>query len=244
MADLAAAAACFLAILVPWTSLRMGYKWVEGRGSSSLLRMMRIFYAMSAMTILGACLMAALAETPQSRLEITPFHGINSVFFLGWAGCVYLLYGWQDIRDSLDENVRRWDVLAGLFVAALVGYALIRSGNASAAWKPSAEQGLRDHLETFLIARPRFKEFALGHPLLLMGLYLRKQFNLERLSWDGRPLIAIGMIGQVSLVNTFCHLHSPLRLIFLRSFNGLVLGGLLGYMAIFGLRLWLNQREL
>ena len=240
----AAVLAWLLAISVPWISLRRGYGWIEERDSLSTLRTLKIFLGMSFITIAGACLMAVLAETPLSRLEIVPFHGIKFVFLLGWVGCVYVLYGWKEIQHSLKETIRRWDVLLGVCAFALVAYAIIRSGNASAGWKPPMEQGLRDHLETFLIARPRFKEFAIGHPLLLIGLYLRKQFTLKRFPWDGRPMIVLGMIGQVSLVNTFCHLHSPLRLIFLRSFNGLVLGGMMGAAVLVALRFWMGSTEL
>lgn len=242
-AELAASSAFFLAILLPWISLKSGFAWIEQRGSPTLFRLLWIFLGMSMITLSGACFMAVLAETPLSRLEIIPFHGIKVAFLLGWVGCVYILYGWQEIFRSLNETLRRWDVVIGLCVCALVGYAIIRSGNASAAWKPPMEQGIRDHLEAFLIARPRFKEFAIGHPLLLLGLYIRKQFTLRRFPWDGRPLMVIGMVGQVSLVNTFCHLHSPLRLIFLRSFNGLVLGAMLGCAAISALWLWLEPKQ-
>ncbi len=48
----------------------------------------------------------------------------------------------------------------------------------------------------------------------------------------GRLLIGLGMIGPISMINTFCHLHSPLYLAYLRSFNGIVLGTMIGALLV------------
>ena len=84
--------------------------------------------------------------------------------------------------------------------------------------------------------RPRFKEFALGHPLMLLGLWLQAMnFKLQKGGrYDGRPWMVLGMVGQVSIVNTFCHLHSPLSLAFFRTFNGVILGLFIGFILIQG----------
>jgi hypothetical protein len=44
------------------------------------------------------------------------------------------------------------------------------------------------------------------------------------------------VLGQVSLLNTFCHIHTPLQVTVFRAFNGLVLGLIFGMVAwmIFG----------
>ena len=119
-------------------------------------------------------------------------------------------------------------------------------GNAGAGWKLGSEQLLRDRLEDLLVARPRFKEFAIGYPLLLLGLHMRSStasltppslFKGEgdRALGEGWSLlIAIGMIGPISVVNTFCHLHSPLYLALWRTANGIVLGSAIG-LALLGL---------
>mgnify|MGYP007030164791 CR=1 FL=1 len=39
---------------------------------------------------------------------------------------------------------------------------------------------------------------------------------------------AIGMVGQASIVNTLCHLHTPLEVSLARIAIGWVLGGILG----------------
>ena len=45
------------------------------------------------------------------------------------------------------------------------------------------------------------------------------------------------IIGQVSLVNTYAHIHTALIMSMQRSFNGLVLGIAVGLLLIIGVRL-------
>ena len=65
---------------------------------------------------------------------------------------------------------------------------------------------VRVFLERAFVYRPRTKEFLIGHPLLILGfgLYI---WGEERL---GLACIVPGTIGQISLLNTFAHVHSPL----------------------------------
>ena len=73
--------------------------------------------------------------------------------------------------------------------------------------------------------RPRTKEFLLGHPAMLVLLYFG--YDLRKI-----VVLLLGVIGQVSIVNTYAHLHTPLAVSLLRSFHGLWLGILLGVAAV------------
>ncbi len=152
------------------------------------------------------------------------------------------LYDMDELRWALSKNVRRWDLVMGGLTMACIGYLILRSGNAPAAWRPGWEQSFRELLETALVARPRFKEFAIGFPALWVGCYVRRLYLQKKSAWDGRLLIGVGMIGPISMINTFCHLHSPLKLELWRSFNGVVLGSLLGFLAVAMLRRWLVSK--
>ncbi|MCW3050998.1 MAG: hypothetical protein JWN14_168, partial [Chthonomonadales bacterium] len=44
----------------------------------------------------------------------------------------------------------------------------------------------------------------------------------------GLPCLVFGSLGQVSLLNTFCHIHTPLVISAWRDGVGLILGVLLG----------------
>ena len=215
-------AAFLVAIITPILALRTG---LRKKSYASFVRILAI-------SLIGASLTAALADNPWTRIEVVPFRGVRLAFALGWFGCFILQYSWEEWEAQLIRSIRRVDILTGLVAAAIVAYVLIRMGNASAAWKPGWEQGIRDRLEALFVARPRFKEFAVGYPLLLLGLHIRSRAKVGTFWHDGRFLIAVGMIGPVSLVNTFCHLHSPLYLAFWRSVNGILIGTLLGLLLI------------
>jgi hypothetical protein len=200
-----------LAILVPVAALRFG----QGEN------LWASYAKITLLTLVGACVMAALADNPLARIEIVPFRGVKLAFALAWVGSFWMLYPWREIKAELYANAQRIDILVGILLLALGGYFLIRTGNAGTSWKVGWEQSIRDRLEDLLIARPRFKEFAIGYPILILGLQAQK----ERF---GRLLIGLGMMGPISMVNTFCHLHSPLYLALWRSTNGILLGAVLG----------------
>ena len=84
---------------------------------------------------------------------------------------------------------------------------------------------MRQLLDRILGVRPRTKEFLIGHPLMLILLYFGYELKLF-------PLVMVGTIGQVSIINTYAHIHTPLNISFLRTFHGLWIGILIGIIAI------------
>jgi hypothetical protein len=57
------------------------------------------------------------------------------------------------------------------------------------------------------------------------------------------PVVAVlAALGQASLLNTYCHFHTPLSVSVLRTFNGLWIGGMCGVVAILMWR-WLFDRS-
>jgi hypothetical protein len=86
---------------------------------------------------------------------------------------------------------------------------------------------VRALLDQYLVTRPRFKEFLIGHPLMIVGLALAVT---GRRAW-ALPVFLAGAIGQVSLLNTFCHLHTPLFVSVLRALLGFAIGAVLGTLA-------------
>lgn len=118
-----------------------------------------------------------------------------------------------------------WGQAVALVVAlGAVGIVLMRSGNESAVAPSGLELKMRNLLEALLIARPRTKEFLIGHPALMLACAL---VLMNRRTW--LPLVAlVAVVGQVSLLNTFCHFHMPLYLGLLRSAHGVWIGALIG----------------
>ncbi len=169
----------------------------------------------SGISALGGLAAAAVLSDPGHFLGLRDIPGVRPAMVVPIAGASL----WTLSHSSL----RAWrlpDVLVWTGVGGVVLVALLRSGNASALPVPELEIALRNALESALVVRPRFKEFLVGHPALLVWL------SLGSIRW--RPwavgLLAIGMLGQVSIVNSFLHLHTPLWVTLLRTFHGLWLG--------------------
>ena len=68
-----------------------------------------------------------------------------------------------------------------------------------------------------------------GYPFTMLLFYL----GASKKNW---VLTLPAVIGQVSLVNTYAHIHTPLLISLHRSFNGLALGLLIGIIAIAGVK--------
>jgi len=106
----------------------------------------------------------------------------------------------------------------------VVALYLLRSGNEAGGAVTSAEGALRSRLEGLLSVRPRFKEFAIGHPaMLLIGVA-----PLAKKRYAALALLFLGVIGQASMFNTFCHLHTPLEISYIRTILGIIIGLIIG----------------
>ncbi len=132
------------------------------------------------------------------------------------------------VAQFLRQPVSVSQVAAVVIVLAAVGFVVTRSGNQPLVLPSLLEVKARELLESALAVRPRTKEFLLGHPALMLSVVLAVR---GRRAW--LPLVgAIASLGQVSLLNTFCHFHTPLYVSILRALNGLWLGVVLGVILL------------
>lgn len=116
-----------------------------------------------------------------------------------------------------------WVVAAGIFgIAAL--YYLSRTGNAGQV--SPIEMLFRSVLENTLGIRPRTKEFLLAHPILIAGAYISYRYR------NAVYLFVFAIIGQLSMVDTFAHLHTPVTISIIRVSYGIVLGIILSIVYI------------
>jgi hypothetical protein len=96
-------------------------------------------------------------------------------------------------------------LISGLL--AIAGFVWIaRTGNDSGMEISSLELKMRATLEQLFITRPRTKEIFLGHPAMLFAVY----FALRRMWLPAFGATIVMTIGQAGMLNTFCHLHTPL----------------------------------
>src|SRR5690606_3260566 len=116
-----------------------------------------------------------------------------------------------------------WIAVIGVLGAAGLYY-MTRTGNSGSV--SGIELAFRSLLENTFGVRPRTKEFLIGHPLLLAGIFLALRYRFAA------GLLVLGTVGQLSMVDTFAHIHTPLILSITRVLLGLGLGLIIGLIAI------------
>ncbi len=148
---------------------------------------------------------------------------------------------WQRARLRSEQFLRQpltvLQAVVVLAALAALAFVLTRSGNQPVVSPSGFEIKFRALLEHVLAVRPRTKEFLLGHPALMLAVALGLR---GRRSW--LPLVAVlAGLGQASLLNTYCHFHTPLSVSLLRTVNGVWVGALLGVVVIAVWRLLLDR---
>lgn len=172
----------------------------------------------------------ALLNNITYSLVLSQFRGV-SLLHLGpimlVAIYVFLYQGtsiWQELRNWLKMPITLlWVAVAGV-LGVLALYYLSRTGNAGTLLP--GEAFFRSFLENTFGVRPRNKEFLLAHPLFLVGI-----FAAFRYRWAMYAMI-IAVMGQLSMVDTFAHIHTPAVLSLIRGVLGLGLGLIVGLIAI------------
>ena len=148
---------------------------------------------------------------------------------LGFRQCLTSGDYWQRIKYLLHECCN-WKTLLKigftLLILAIVFYVFIgRTGHSWQIPVPEFELNMRYWLEEHMYARPREKEFLIGH-IAFFFLVLGYHKNWPR--FVCLILAVVAAIGQVSLVETFCHMRSPFAMSVARALGGYVFGMALG----------------
>ena len=148
----------------------------------------------------------------------TLLHGLN-LKATSPAGFVALVRDRLSMLINISRNpILIWQVLLGGGVLVALAVMLMRSGNESSVGVSSLELQLRSLLDRVLFVRPRFKDL-LFQPFLLLSLVLTGT------KWPRQRIAAIlASIALASMVNTFCHLHTPLVISALRVGYGVLFG--------------------
>jgi hypothetical protein len=132
---------------------------------------------------------------------------------------------WETLKKYLTSPVNLLLLIGMISSLFILNYYLSRTGNSGEA--SSTETIYRSLLENTLGTRPRTKEFLISHPIFIFSVYLLFKYK------HAIYLALIGVIGQLSIVNTFTHLHTPIEISLTRVIHGLWIGTLLGIIFIF-----------
>lgn len=194
----------------------------------------------SSVTALGIVSVVGLMATRPFVLKATQFLGIKAahavplvlILVAAIAGLPHLDKPWPVERAALRARLREFfsePIRVGTLIAAILGIVVLafivaRTGNEPGVGVSGVELKFRALLDRILPVRPRTKEFLLGHPAFVLALAL---WFRGRRKWV-IPIFLVGVIGQVSILNTFCHAHTPLYLSFIRDISGLVIGAVIG----------------
>jgi hypothetical protein len=227
------------------------------RGWSALGRGLLLFASSSGVSLVaGLFIIGCLADT-RFVLKLDQFSGVKvshlvplvAVLLLqiGWtlggrraaegeAPLTTLLRGW---RVAGEAAVKYWHTALLLIGVAGLGLLVLRSGNESGVGVSGLELHFRAALDRVFGVRPRTKEVLIGHPLLVLA-FARAMAGKRGGLW---ALLALGAVGQVSMINTFSHLHTPVLISVARTLHGLwvgaILGGVLFVVVEVGERVWL-----
>lgn len=209
----------------------------------ALRRAFGTYVQMTGVTVLGIVLVVGLLAGRLFLIKVEQFLGVKLVL-VAPVVLVAAYYGmglaalgpgagWAERRETVRtclSSLAAKPLLLGQVVVgfvALVALALLvaRSGNDPGVGVSATELHVRALLDHYLLVRPRTKEFGLGHPALLLGLACAASRRWQPLVL---PLLVIGSLGQSSLQDTFCHLHTPLLISSLRGLIGWALGAVIG----------------
>ncbi len=188
-------------------------------------------------SLIGALWIAALLSPSPYLLNLDMFRGVKVLYLSPFLFLIvnYLYVFGANFNNKnmpkekyniIEETEKAWNIRVKwghiIILIALAGIFLIyilRSGNTGVSIS-SVELKFRAFLEQHIIARPRFKEFLIGYPSLLLTVMAAR---LMRKKWL-IVFAALAVMGSMSVVDTFSHLRETFLVSMYRSLWGIAIG--------------------
>ena len=207
-------------------------------------------FVMGVISYVGAAYLSGSLADTEYLLEFQIFRGIKLTFILPLilVGIAFLqrfdiFDGRMDDTDGvLNQLSKIMDMpvkiktLVVMFLVLIAGVVFVaRSGHTSGMPVSNLELRFRAFLEQAFYARPRTKELLIGHPAFMLAAmaFWRKWPTMVLFA-----LVLIATIGQGSMVETFAHMRTPVYMSFMRGIGGIVLGAVIGAVAMVLIELW------
>ena len=197
-----------------------------------------------ALSLIGATLNGSILGDLRFLLEADIYRGVKLTFIMPVLLTLLLFLRQYSVfqetgkkaADLLSQLVRicKMRLTLGHFVILgvlmFVAYIFVgRSGHTGGVPVPAIEIKLRLFLEEVMYARPREKEFMIGHPAFFLAVLAAYRMAPN---WCKLALVLGAVIGQGSLVQTFCHMRTPAMMSYIRAADGYLLGSVLGIIAV------------
>lgn len=198
----------------------------SGHTSRKLFNLVKFLFQVFLVCMVSIVFCIALYSDPVHLQNIVPFRGVKLALLLPVVLVGLYFYCGDRRVNSIMYVLRRVFrfpmTFSAFFVLLLASFVILvyifRSGNYSQLTE--FESSFRYFLEELFIVRPRFKEFLIGYPALLIGYWFADQ-KLKDMLWF---LNGLGAIALASLINSFCHFHTPVLISLYRSILGFVIG--------------------
>ncbi|QPA59338.1 DUF5693 family protein [Lysinibacillus sphaericus] len=222
----------------------------SAQGSTKMSKILVQYLKAVAISLIGIVIVIGLLNGNAFMTGFATFKGVKLVYLIPIMGV--LLFTLIEINRLADQNIKKslsntvtllnkelkyWHVLLLIVVAGIGLFYISRTGNSGSV--SDLELAFRQWLENTLYVRPRTKEFLIGFPFFVLALYV---MGINR-KW-GSILLVPGVIGFLSIVNTFTHLHIPVAVSVLRTLYSVSLGFVIGLVFIlifkFGYR-WVSK---
>ncbi|OAB40333.1 hypothetical protein PBAT_23810 [Paenibacillus antarcticus] len=192
-----------------------------------------LFLYTSLISLIGGIYIVSLLDNVTYLLYIDQFIGVRmaSLVPIVLVGLYLLFFNEGLTFEGKIAKAKRlllthisvlWVIGAG-FTLVVMLYYISRTGNGGSA--TSIELFFRSLLENTIGIRPRNKEFLFSHPLFILGAYLALRRRPGALY-----ILALGIIGQTSLVDTFAHLHTPFHISLIRATYGVIFGAVVSLL--------------
>ncbi|PCD83333.1 hypothetical protein CNQ87_02775 [Lysinibacillus fusiformis] len=210
----------------------------SAQGSTKMSKILVQYLKAVAISLIGIVIVIGLLNGNAFMAGFATFKGVKLVYLIPIMGV--LLFTLIEINRLADQNIKKslsntvtllnkelkyWHVLLLIVVAGIGLFYISRTGNSGSV--SDLELAFRQWLENTLYVRPRTKEFLIGFPFFVLALYV---MGINR-KW-GSILLVPGVIGFLSIVNTFTHLHIPVAVSVLRTLYSVSLGFVIGLVFI------------
>ena len=180
--------------------------------------------------VLTGLYVGALLSCRSYMLGFTVFRGVKAAQFapLLAVALALALAVRVDGGSLLPTGRRRSLGIAALVVLIVLGAAvlLLRSGDAGR-FVSDYELRARNALERVLFVRPRSKEMLLAVPAAALFALARKR----RLPLLGILFGVLSALETVSVINSFCHIVTPVHVTLIRTLLGAGIGFVFGFIA-------------